>query len=202
MLYLAIMPKSEKRKPPINFKSIFSVVLAFVIPMVIVFTIQQFWISNFYVPSASMETTLSTNDRVFAFNTENKYDTPERGDIVVFEDTKGWLREYNALNSSEEEYLVKRVIGLPGDVISCCDDGNLVINGEPYPESYIVPGSNSSFEEQTVPEGYIFVLGDNREFSADSRYHIEEGTQFINLEDVDAKVFFVYWPLEHLGTVE
>lgn len=188
---------SKPNKININFKNIFSLVAAFAIPLLVIGIVQHFWVHNYYVPSASMETTLYTNDRVLGWNVKDHY-TPNRGDIVVFEDTNGWLDKNS---KGENQYLVKRIIGLPGDTISCCsEDGRILVNGEPYSEPYIVQGSNEPFKTQTVPEGKMFVLGDNRMFSADSRYHIDAGTQFVDLKDVESTVFFTYWPLNHIGT--
>jgi len=140
----------------------------------------------FVVPSSSMENTLQQNDRIAAL----KYAHFQRGDIVVFVDPGHWLTEpppqispihrffekIGILASTDQQYLVKRVIGLPGDTVQCCSDGKLTINGVPIDESTYLkqptdPASAFQFSV-TVPAGRIFVMGDNRNNSADSRYHL------------------------------
>lgn len=189
-------PPDKDNKVRNRAKGIFGFILAFTIPFVAITLGNAFLLKNYIVPSASMETTLMTDDRIFATVIHGEWE-PERGKIVIFKDTQRWLAE------DDTEYLVKRVIGLPGDTISCCtEDGRLLVNGEPYTEAYVIEGSNSPFEEQTVPPGYLFMLGDNREFSSDSRYHIDEGTQFVPITSVESIVAFRYWPLNTFGTIE
>lgn len=173
--------ESTGRKP-----TFLSLLIAFLLPFVIVFTLQFFFFKTYFVPSASMETTLMTDDKIWATALINY--TPERGDIVVFKDDKKWF------NQEGDQYLVKRIIGLPGDTVECCSpDGRIIINGVPYSEPYVV-GENEPFDPQTVPEGHVFVLGDNRMYSADSRAHIASGDQFIDEKSLDAKVWAVWWP--------
>ena len=99
----------------------------------------------------------------------------QRGDIVVFSDPGGWLA---APAPTDQQYLIKRVIGLPGDRVVCCSDGHLTINGTPIDESsYLEAPTNpaSAFQfDVTVPAGRLFMLGDNRDSSADSRWHLCE----------------------------
>ncbi len=166
-------------------KTILSTLAALIIPFVLILGITNLWFKNYYVPSESMVPALEVNDRVFGLSP--LFWEPERGDIVVFHDSQNWLPE-------PDQNLVKRIIGLPGDTVSCCSpEGYVLINGQPYPESYIV-GENETFEPQVVPPGHYFVLGDNRERSADSRYHIETGTQFVPEEDFVAKVWAIWSP--------
>ena len=146
-----------------------------------------FVVQLFVVPSGSMEETLQINDRIAALKTAQM----KRGDIVVFPDPGGWLSEAPApvspvhrmlekvglLASTDQQYLVKRVIGLPGDHVQCCTaSGRLSVNGVAIDESaYLdepgLPASQFAFDV-VVPAGRIFVMGDNRNHSADSRYHI------------------------------
>ena len=188
------MTNKSKQKPKLvtSWKQMLTLLLAFIIPFSVITILFNIFLSDYVVPSASMETTLMTGDQVFAYNLQSTW-TPERGKIVVFTDSLGWLK--NEPKYSNPQFLVKRVVGLPGDTIMCCDaQGALVINGYSYPETY-TQGVNPTFPLQTVPEGHIFVLGDNREVSADSAYHIQDGTQFIDIKNVKSIPFLRYWPL-------
>lgn len=188
--------KSPSAQAPNKKLSPIAWVLAIVLPFIIVVGLRTALVGNYYVPSGSMETTLMTGDRIFVTYPEK--DNPERGDIVVFEDKLGWLdSEYIA----GKGYLVKRVIALGGDTISADTEGNVLVNGEKINEPY-VQGITAAFDEQTVPEGKFFAMGDNRENSADSRYHITTGNQFISVSSITGKMWLRYWPLNNIGSVE
>jgi len=166
----------------------------FVVPLIIVLVLRAFFIGNFYIPSGSMENTLLVSDRVLTI----KDPQPKRGDIVVFKDDQHWL------SADGNQYLVKRVAAVGGDTISG-KDGKIFVNGKAINESRYIKGKNtglnSSFETQKVPTGKLFVLGDNRENSADSRFHISINTQFVNDSSVSGKPVFIYWPLNRIGGV-
>ncbi|TDD34807.1 signal peptidase I [Nonomuraea terrae] len=146
--------------------------------------LQAFVIGSFYIPSESMERTLLVNDRVFVNKLAGK---PERGDIVVF---KGW----------NGEDTIKRVIGIGGDKVVCCDkQRRITVNGTPLDEeSYLYPDDFASGDDfdVTVPPGKLWLMGDHRSASADSRAHMEEpGGGFISEDDVIGKAVVRYWPL-------
>jgi signal peptidase I len=166
----------------------------FVVPLIIVLVLRTFFIGNFYIPSGSMENTLLVSDRVLTI----KDPEPKRGDIVVFKDDQHWL------SSDGNQYLVKRVAAVGGETIEG-KDGKIFVNGKAINEVKYLKGKNvglnSTFEIQKVPNGKLFVLGDNRENSADSRFHIASNTQFINESSVTGKPFFIYWPFNRLGGV-
>ncbi|TMR21005.1 signal peptidase I [Nonomuraea turkmeniaca] len=146
--------------------------------------LQAFVVGSFYIPSVSMENTLLVNDRVFVNKLAGK---PERGDIVVF---KGW----------NGEDTIKRVIGVGGDKVVCCDSKKRIsVNGTPLDEtSYLYPGDYASDDKFniTVPAGKLWLMGDHRSASADSRAHMDEpGKGFISEEAVVGKAVVRYWPL-------
>ncbi|GAA2206277.1 hypothetical protein GCM10009850_017350 [Nonomuraea monospora] len=159
-------------------------VLLLVMGVGIALLLQAFVVGSFYIPSVSMENTLLVNDRVFV----NKLaGAPERGDIVVF---KGW----------NGEDTIKRVIGVGGDKVVCCDkQRRITVNGTPLEEkSYLYPNDFPSGDDfnVTVPAGKLWLMGDHRSASADSRAHMgEPGGGFIAVDDVIGKAVVRYWPL-------
>lgn len=191
-----------------------------VIALVLSFLIKTFLFRAFFIPSGSMENTLQINDRIFVNLLVPEPMGLKRGDIVVFKDTQGWLKEEPAANKpsgwlndvatfiglapdSSEQHLVKRVIGMPGDKVSCCNsDGKLTINGEAITEPYLFPGaapSDFTFDV-TVPEGHLWVLGDHRNNSQDSRYHQSyNSTGFVPIADVEGRAIVIAWPLNRVG---
>ncbi|MGW9552030.1 signal peptidase I [Citricoccus zhacaiensis] len=194
------------------------VVLIVLITLLASFLVKTFLFRAYYIPSGSMEQTLQINDRIFVnLLVPGPFDV-ERGDVVVFEDTKGWLGEpapvasnpvrealefIGLMPNSSEQHLVKRLIGLPGDRVECCTaEGMLTVNGTPVEEPYLHPGSAPSDIpfDVTVPEGQIWVMGDHRDASADSRMHQDgPGNGFISLDDVTGRAEVIAWPLSRWG---
>lgn len=155
------------------------------------------------VPSASMEPTLDIGD-VIAINTWSH--TVRRGDIVVFEDPGDWLpadlrtersdpvKFLDSLTGIDSSaLLIKRVVGVPGDHVVCCENGNLAVNGTPYVEDYARDSDYPRQFDIFVPAGSLWVMGDNRGNSTDSRVH---GSISDNL--VIGTVPALLWPLSHL----
>ncbi|MGI5283255.1 signal peptidase I [Nonomuraea polychroma] len=181
---MAVTKKAEgvgKEKKKGSFRE---TVLLLVLGVGIALLLQAFVIGSFYIPSVSMENTLLVNDRVFVNKLAGK---PERGDIVVF---KGW----------NGEDTIKRVIGIGGDKVVCCDSKKrITVNGTPLDEtSYLYPGDFASGDKfnVTVPAGKLWLMGDHRSASADSRSHMEEpGKGFISEDAVIGKAVVRYWPL-------
>lgn len=172
----------EEKKSP----TLLSLILSLIVPFTVVMVLQFFFFNNYWVPSASMEPTLMVQDKVFGTRLVN-YE-PTRGDIVVFKDDNRWL------TPEGDQNLVKRIIAVGGDTVECCSaTGQVTVNGEALEEPYEV-GENETFPTQVVPEGYVFVLGDNRERSADSREHIDEGTQFISEKSLLSRIWLVWYP--------
>ncbi len=202
------------------FKEIATVVA---IAVVLSFLIKTFLFRAFYIPSESMMNTLDVNDRIFVNLLVPEPIALQRGDVVVFRDTKGWLAPaapkpagpltgvqdaltfVGLLPDNSEQHLVKRVIGLPGDHVICCDAaGRLTINGAPLDEKYV----NSAEVPQVrdfdvvVPAGKVWVMGDNRNHSADSRAHRETDGGFIDLADIEGKAAVIAWPLNRITALD
>ena len=186
--------------------------------LVIAFLVKTFLLRGFYIPSGSMEQTLQVNDRVFINVAGSYFNEPKRGDVIVFKDSQGWIPStqktsnplkdglsfVGILPDTSSNYLVKRVIGTPGDVVESDGTGKIKVNGVEITEPYLYPGNQPSelAFKVTVPAGKYFVMGDHRSNSADSRYHISDGTAFISKDDVQGNVFVVAWPLNHFGLMQ
>lgn len=161
------------------FKELMSWVMIFVGAFVVAYILSNFVIVNAKVPTGSMISTININDKVIGFRLSYIFSNPERGDIIMF----------NAPDKENTIY-IKRVIGLPGDVIRISNN-ELYINGELKEESYVKNGwrTNTGDVEYTVPKNEYFVMGDNRDNSSDSRVW---GT--IKRDDIIAKAIFRYYP--------
>ena len=186
--------------------------------LVIAFLVKTFLLRGFYIPSGSMEQTLQVNDRVFINVAGSYFSDPKRGDVIVFKDSQGWIPSTQKTSSplkdalsfagilpdTSSNFLVKRVIGTPGDVVESDGNGKIKVNGVEITEPYLYPGNPPSEMpfKVTVPAGKYFVMGDHRSNSADSRYHISDGTAFISKDDVQGNVFVVAWPLNHFGLLQ
>ena len=186
--------------------------------LVIAFLVKTFLLRGFYIPSGSMEQTLQVNDRVFINVAGSYFSEPKRGDVIVFKDSQGWIPSTQKTSSplkdalsfagilpdTSSNFLVKRVIGTPGDVVESDGNGKIKVNGVEITEPYLYPGNPPSEMpfKVTVPAGKYFVMGAHRSNSADSRYHISDGTAFISKDDVQGNVFVVAWPLNHFGLLQ
>lgn len=185
--------------------------------------IKTFFFQSFYIPSESMEPTLIKGDRILVTKWRPDPLPLRHGDVVVFKDPAGWLGspvvEESGLDRAVKdvltwtgllpedagEHLVKRVIGLPGDVVECTDpDGQVSVNGQVIDEPYIAEGARPcgiTFRID-VPEGYLWVMGDNRDDSADSRAHMgDPGGGTVPVANVVGTTFAVVWPLDRFGGV-
>ncbi|TNB71429.1 signal peptidase I [Arthrobacter sp. BB-1] len=193
-----------------------------VIAVVLSFLIKTFLFRAFFIPSESMVNTLDVDDRIFVNLLVPEPFALTRGDVVVFRDTKGWLPAapekeqgpftwvqdgltfVGLLPDNSEQHLVKRVIGLPGDHVVCCDaGGKLTINGTAIDESYVNPAEVPQIRnfDVVVPEGKVWVMGDNRNHSADSRAHMDSDGGFIDLDDLEGKAAVIAWPLNRITTL-
>ena len=191
-----------------------STILVVVIVIALTALFKTFVIQWFEIPSGSMEDTLDVGDGVAV----TMYDAQdlERGDIVVFTDPDHWLNVedptglrgvirdalvlIHLLPENTGHYLIKRVIGVPGDHIVADGRGSLTVNGAPLNETYLKNGTSPSEVafDVVVPEGFIWVMGDNRSNSADSRYHQDDAHGgFVPIDDVAGVAKVVVWPINH-----
>lgn len=154
------------------------------------------FIGLFNIPSASMEPTLMTGDRVIASRLWLHDNNVHRGDIIVFKDPGGWLE-----GSKAGQDLCKRVIGIPGDTVSTDENGNILVNNRKIDEPYLregMKGSDIPFSVK-VTDGHVFVMGDNRTNSADSRYHVnDENNGLVPINDITNIVNIRFWPLNKI----
>ncbi|WP_293772842.1 signal peptidase I [Sporichthya sp.] len=186
--------------------------------------IKTFLVQAFFIPSDSMENTLLQGDRVLVNKFASHFGDVKRGEVVVFRDPGGWLPATNddgggnpiskglkdvfvfvgLLPSSSEKDLIKRVIGVPGDKIACCTNGKVTVNGIELEEPYIYPGDKPSDRQfsVTVPPNRLWVMGDHRSLSADSRVHMTDpGNGTIPADNVVGRAFVLVWPLGRWSTL-
>lgn len=200
------------------------VVLVLVMAMVLSFVVKTWLLQAFYIPSGSMEDTLLVGDRVVVSKlTPGPFDL-KRGDVVVFQDPGGWLGDLptvertgasgavhdalvfvGLLPSESEDHLIKRVIGLPGDHVQCCDaKGHLMVNGKAVTETYLKTGDVASAMKFDihVPAGKVWVMGDHRSDSEDSRFHDPGGTGAqgsVPVDDITGRAVSIVWPFDRFG---
>ena len=208
---------SRRRGPVAGFLRETAIVVA--IALVLSFVIKTFLAQAFYIPSVSMQDTLDVGDRLVVNKLVPTISDIDRGDVVVFVDPGGWLRDTPApepstvqqiltfigiLPQHANEHVIKRVIGLPGDHVECCDEqGRVLVNGAAIDESaYLADGvapSEDEFDVQ-VPAEHLWVMGDNRPRSADSRYHGgAAGGGFVPEDHVTGRAFVLVWPVDRFG---
>ena len=168
--------------------------------LVVALVVKTFLFQAFYIPSASMEPTLSEGDRVLVNKVSYDMHDVNRGDVIVFE------LDEDDIGPDGIKDLIKRVIGLPGDVIES-RDGVVYVNDRALEEPYLAEGMvtgdpeddrNPAIERQTVPDDHVFVLGDNRSNSADSRYPYRGP---IPVDSIVGRAFVLVWPPGDIGTL-
>lgn len=195
-------------------------VVVVVMALALSFVVKTWFVQAFYIPSGSMENTLLVGDRVVVNKLVPATMDLRRGDIVVFEDPDHWLPATQrtdrgpVLNGLEqgliwigllparaEDHLIKRVIGLPGDKVACCDaQGRVTVNGKAIVEPYVHPGDvpSATTFSVTVPEGRVWVMGDHRSDSDDSRYHDVNGDGVdgtVPVSRITGRAFALVWPV-------
>jgi signal peptidase I len=191
--------------------------------LVLAVLIKTFLVQAFYIPSPSMVPTLRQDDRVLVSRIPYYLHDPRRGDVIVFEDPdpstpppdRGviggaihWVSQKLGVEQPDNEDFIKRVIGVPGDVI-VAKNGVVHVNGQPLDEPYADGTTDwpSGLGKIEVPDGMLFVMGDNRANSLDSRYGLgirdpdQGGVGFIPIDKVIGKAFVIVWPVGRWGGV-
>ena len=195
-----------------------------VVALVLALLIKTFLVQAFSIPSGSMENTLRIGDRVLVDKlTPHFGDKPSRGEVVVFHDPGDWLADepntaqsnnaiirgiqdglswIGLMPAANEKDLIKRVIAVGGDTVSCSGTGPVYVNGKALTEPYIYPGAtpcgDKNFGPLKVPANSIWVMGDHRNDSLDSRYHMDEpGGGAVPDSDVVGRAIVVAWPVSH-----
>ncbi|MFJ5264551.1 signal peptidase I [Streptomyces sp. NPDC088387] len=199
------------------------------VAVLIALVLKTFLVQAFVIPSGSMEQTIQIGDRVLVDKFTPWFGSkPQRGDVVVFKDPGGWLQDeqptqqkddpvvvkqvkevltfIGLLPSENEKDLIKRVVGVGGDRVKCCDSqGRVTVNGVPLTESdYLYPGNPPSETpfDITVPQGRLWVMGDHRSNSADSRAHQDQDGGTVSEEEVVGRAMVIAWPFNHWTSLD
>ncbi|HET8562042.1 MAG TPA: signal peptidase I [Marmoricola sp.] len=214
--------RSKSRKPDKKPLPLWQeTILLLGIALVLAIVIKMFFVQAFYIPSPSMEPLFVKNDRILVEKVSYwGGGTPQPGDVVVFKDPGGWLDQEESQGPSSPiakvlekiglypsgGHLVKRVIGVGGDRVKCCDaQGRVTVNGHPLNEkSYLPKGTKPSLTrfDVMVPPGHLWVMGDNRGDSYDSRGHMGgPGGGFVPDNLVVGKVVALIWPWDRMKII-
>lgn len=205
------------------------VIVIVLIAVLVSFLVKTFVVRSFYIPSASMQQTLQVDDRILVDEITPRFGGYSRGDVIVFRDPGGWLPVvqtparpplveavdwFLALVGisapDSNDHLVKRIIGMPGDHVVCCNPlGQITVNGVPIDESSYIQLDAASTAASAiafdviVPPDSFWVLGDNRDHSRDSRYNQDgPAAGFVPIDNVVGRAFLITWPFSRFGTID
>ncbi|MEV8595558.1 signal peptidase I [Streptomyces sp. NPDC052012] len=208
---------APKAKKPRSFWKELPILIG--IALVLALLIKTFLVQAFSIPSDSMQNTLQQGDRVLVDKLTPWFGSePERGEVVVFHDPDNWLAGeptptpnplqkvlswVGLMPSAEEKDLIKRVIGVGGDTVECKGTGPLKVNGKALNEPYVYPGNTPCSQDDQggqfkvkVPEGHIWVMGDHRQNSRDSRYNrADKNNGMVPVKDVVGRAIVIAWPI-------
>ncbi|WP_411082968.1 signal peptidase I [Streptomyces sp. cmx-18-6] len=194
------------------------------IALVLALLIKTFLVQAFSIPSDSMQNTLQKGDRVLVDKLTPWFGSePERGEVIVFHDPAGWLDNMavdppntvqkvlsfvGVMPSAEEKDLIKRVIGVGGDTVECAGDGPLKVNGAALDEPYVFPGNTPCSNDDggtfkvTVPHGKLWLMGDHRQASSDSRYHRDDPNNgMVPVDQVVGRAVVIAWPVDRWSSL-
>ena len=193
--------------------------------LIVSIVVKTFLLHFFYIPTGSMENTLQIGDRIAVNKFGALFSEVKRGEVVVFGDPDNWLGQAQQSNDPKpialiksglitvgvlpdpaKQYLIKRVIGVGGDKVTCCDaNEKLQVNGVSIDEPYIYSGDKPSETKFNidVPEGFLWVMGDHRAASADSRYQPDSANSgMVPLSKVVGRATFIVWPIRNIAIIE
>ena len=193
--------------------------------LIVSIVVKTFLLHFFYIPTGSMENTLQIGDRIAVNKFGALFSEVKRGEVVVFGDPDNWLGQAQQSNDPKpialiksglitvgvlpdpaKQYLIKRVIGVGGDNVTCCDTNEkLQVNGVSIDEPYIYSGDKPSETKFNidVPEGFLWVMGDHRAASADSRYQPDSANSgMVPLSKVVGRAIFIVWPIRNIAIIE
>ncbi|MEU3226348.1 signal peptidase I [Streptomyces sp. NPDC006976] len=193
------------------------------VALILALLIKTFLVQAFSIPSDSMQNTLQRGDRVLVDKLTPWFGSePERGEVVVFHDPGGWLEDTQApepnavqkflsfiglMPSAEEKDLIKRVIAIGGDTVECKKNGPVEVNGTALDDKSFIFEGNSACDDQPfgpikVPKGRIWVMGDHRQNSLDSRYHQNlAGGGTVSTDEVVGRAIVIAWPVNRWATL-
>lgn len=216
-------PGTRERRSKQHLPGWLELPLTIVLALALALLIKTFLVQVFFIPSGSMEQTLMVGDRVAVNRLAYRISEPKRGDVVVFDGSGTFTQTAqdppsNILEAVLTEagrtigvvpppdtVFVKRLIGVGGDRVQCCDPvGRILVNGEPLQEPYLYPGDNPSDQrfDVTVPEGHMWLMGDHRSASADSRAHLgDPGGGAVPQSRAIGRVAYVIWPFDNIGRI-
>lgn len=211
------MDQSERQPRKLGWRFAF---LALALALLISGVVRSVWLDVYYIPSASMEPLFGTGDRILVSRTDFRNEPVRRGDVVVF-DGRGTFAPLNSGNgplqdaaaaaghwlgiTGSDTTYIKRIIGLPGDHVVCCDgQQRLTVNGQALKEPYLYGGDAASKQKFNVivPSGRLWLLGDHRSMSADSRSLLgAPGGGMVPLDRVIGRPVQIIWPLDRFAAV-